>query len=125
MNHTFFGVSIIVPYQNNGWDCGVFVCRYAFGVLSLREKQFTYNPFRDVKENKRKLTALLETEMAESGGFNFDMDDIVRLRRDFATLIDNLSDMYKQKEKLRREEKRRAKESRLGTKLSNTGGMDV
>jgi len=116
---------MIVPYQDNGWDCGVFVCRYAFGILCLREKKFALKAYRDHTVKKKHMKALLEIEITKSDEFNFNMDDISRLRKEFADLIDKLSDMYREKEKLRIEHKRRAKESRLGTKMSNKGGIDV
>jgi hypothetical protein len=33
-------LSLSVPYQNNCWDCGVFVCRYAYSVYALRDRDF-------------------------------------------------------------------------------------
>jgi hypothetical protein len=32
----------VVPTQKNGFDCGLFVCRYALGIYKLQEQSFTY-----------------------------------------------------------------------------------
>lgn len=69
--------------QNNTWDCGVFVCRYALAIYKLRNRSFT---FRDVHGNSP--FSRLVTGGAE---FDFDMNDIVRFRGEFQKLIENLS----------------------------------
>jgi Ulp1 family protease len=61
-----------VPYQDNGWDCGVFVCRYGFAMYQLRDKKFSY---REVMEGKTPFSALI----TNSTEFNFDMNDIDRI----------------------------------------------
>ena len=88
----------MIPYQNNGWDCGVFVCRYAFGVLSLRNVDFRVNSTTNFKKREAAMKKLLKSKISDSDEFDFNMSDIERLRRNFATLIDRLSDLYKQKE---------------------------
>lgn len=97
-----------IPYQNNGWDCGVFVCRYAFGVMALRNVNFHIKKSKDAKHRKQETKRLLKEIITEGNEFAFDMSDIERLRREFATLIDKLSDMYKRK---KQEERRQAKSS--------------
>lgn len=88
----------LIPYQNNGWDCGVFVCRYAFGVLSLRNVEFRVDSTLHFKKREAAMKKLLENKITDSDEFDFDMNDIERLRRNFAKLIDRLSDLYKKKE---------------------------
>ena len=35
-------ISLIpVPYQDNGCDCGIFVCRYAYNLYIMRHQKFT------------------------------------------------------------------------------------
>ena len=72
--------------QNNTWDCGVFVCRYASAIFKLRNRSFKY---RDVDGNSP--FSRVVTGGAE---FDFDMDDIVRFRSEFQTLIERLSGVY-------------------------------
>ena len=118
-----------VPYQQNGWDCGVFVCRYAFSVLSLRRKPFQFDGSKQYvdKEAQKSMKNMLNTEISESTAFTFGMDDIERLRREFATLIDKLSDLYKVKEKARLDEKKRIQNAtiKLGEQTINSGGVFV
>jgi len=107
-----------IPYQNNGWDCGVFVCRYAFAILQLREKRFCFKgAFRAA--SKKEIPKMLADNITCSDEFKFSMDDISRMRREFAILIDNLSDLYKKKLKA----KKAAKQVKLGVKTR--GGIDV
>jgi len=75
-----------IPYQDNSWDCGVFVCRYAFALYHQRENHITYKEIEDDPQFQRSITRSL--------GFQFDMKDIVRLRREIKTLIDRLSELY-------------------------------
>lgn len=74
-----------VPYQSNSWDCGVFICRYAYSMLLLRGKMFT------VKDSKN----LFNSVISSSAEFNFDMDDICRIRREITKLIMRLSCEYR------------------------------
>lgn len=78
--------SVPVPYQDNSWDCGVFVCRYGYGVFRLREHSVTY---RDRIDKFRSL-------ITNNEEFCFDRNDIVRIRRELATLLDTLSALYKE-----------------------------
>ena len=61
-----------VPYQDNGCDCGVFVCRYAFGIYNLLSEVFT----RTESENKFK------DLITDNDIFDFKMENIAQLRRD-------------------------------------------
>ena len=67
---------------------------------------------------------LLKNLITDSPQFDFTMEDIVRLRREFATLIDNLSDKYKAKENEKKMKKLKEKRS-IGTDRSNKGGEYV
>ncbi len=115
-----------VPYQDNGWDCGVFVCRYAFSVLSMRSIEFKFTPSSEnYYEKRKKLQKEWSKLIDNSEAFNFDVADIRRLRKEFATLIDNLSDMYKDKERERKIKKQIIManlEKKIGTETSNKGG---
>jgi len=93
---TFFAA---VPYQNNSWDCGVFVCRYAYGLFKTRNhKVYTEGDF-----SESFLAAI-----TNSSEFSFDMGDIARIRVEFGTLIDRLSTSYKhwKEEKRKKDEKK-------------------
>ena len=93
-----------VPRQNNGSDCGVFVCRYAFAMFQLRHLKFTYQDAgldrmsarqsftprqRDVLRPKAFLNLITNGK-----AFEFDVDDIQRIRSEFKTLIRNLHPLY-------------------------------
>ena len=87
-SHAFFPFS--VPTQKNGWDCGVFVCRYAFALYSMRDRDIT---FGDAKKDQYGIP--LERAITESDAFQFDGSDIVRIRKNLDMLIDRLSIIYK------------------------------
>jgi hypothetical protein len=74
-----------VPRQNNSWDCGVFVCRYAYGLFKNRHHRYT----RHDGETS------FETLITNSDEFAFKIRDIARMRVEFGTLVDRLSDSYK------------------------------
>eukprot|EP01082_Thalassiosira_pseudonana_P012513 g11502.t1 g11502 contig5:1019505-1021842(+) len=73
-----------IPYQENGCDCGVFVCRYAYGLYLMRRQLFTPE---DINDNFKGM-------ITNGSAFAFDMKDIARIRGEFATLIDRLSPKY-------------------------------
>lgn len=75
-----------VPRQNNTWDCGVFVCRYAYAIFHLRNRPFTYGAVSGSTPFSRLITGGTE--------FDFDMNDIVRFRGEFKKLVENLSLVY-------------------------------
>ena len=79
-----------VPRQNNTWDCGLFVCRYASALYSMHDSIITFGHAEAANGGppfKRVIT--------DSDAFNFDGEAICRLREDFGNLIKRLSDMYK------------------------------
>jgi len=83
----------------------VFVCRYGFAIysLSLRGRDVTYG---DIGEKGRPFQALI----TESEEFDFDGEDIVRIRGELATLLDNLSALYKEWKKANDELEKKAEE---------------
>eukprot|EP00804_Cyclotella_cryptica_P023147 CCRYP_000358-RA/>CCRYP_000358-RA protein AED:0.01 eAED:0.01 QI:1097/1/1/1/0.75/0.66/9/214/1028 len=81
-----------VPYQENGCDCGVFVCRYAYNLYTMRSEKFTRSGIRD--KFKHLIT--------DGPAFQFNMDDIARIREELKTLVDALAGLYS---KFKREEK--------------------
>jgi Ulp1 family protease len=85
----------IVPYQTNGYDCGVFVSKYALCLLKLaRDNVFTYAMAQverteggiAVEQDNMPFTRLV----TKSDEFSFDMSDIEHLRRDMKTLVERL-----------------------------------
>ena len=76
-----------VPLQKNGCDCGAFVCRYAFGLYSLRHHVITYG---DVKSKRIPFEDFIE----KGSAFNFDSNDIAQWRSEMVTLLGMLSTMY-------------------------------
>lgn len=91
------------------------------GVLSLRDVNFRFDGSKRYQDAQKDMNKLLSNVITNSAEFNFRMEDIKRLRKEFATLIDNLSDMYREKEA----EKRRLKSHRLGITTKNKGGYEV
>lgn len=113
-----------VPYQTNSCDCGVFVCRYAYGLYLLRNQTFT---FEDQNDNFRKA-------ITDNPAFQFDMDDIARIRGEMRTLIGKLTKEYRSVKQTAKIEKIRAKreeESKksgampLDDKANPTSGPDI
>jgi Ulp1 family protease len=112
--------------QDNGCDCGVFVCRYALGMFKLRHFEFTNDEagFRKGSDsnhtcNRRHITRRnlpLSNLITNGGEFNFDCGDIHRIRIEYQTLIKNLyplyGQFYKKKEAMEKEETKARKESR-------------
>eukprot|EP00546_Thalassionema_frauenfeldii_P001232 CAMPEP_0178932684 /NCGR_PEP_ID=MMETSP0786-20121207/22774_1 /TAXON_ID=186022 /ORGANISM="Thalassionema frauenfeldii, Strain CCMP 1798" /LENGTH=1112 /DNA_ID=CAMNT_0020610043 /DNA_START=136 /DNA_END=3472 /DNA_ORIENTATION=+ len=74
-----------IPYQDNSWDCGVFVCRYAFAIFMNRGVEVIADDVVDQMDNYIQRNAY----------FQFDMGDIERIRDELKTLITNLAVLYK------------------------------
>ena len=99
-----------MPRQNNGYDCGVFVCRYAYSIFQLRDRRFTFGDANllcaSECENERQPFYNLITEQKE---FDFNMTDIARFRTEFKTLIERLSTIYLELKKREKAEKKKQK----------------
>lgn len=110
-----------VPRQNNGSDCGVFVCRYALAMFQLRHKRFTrreagLEPLGDEpstpRSQRRSQSRAFEELITNGHAFDFDVEDIQRIRQEFKTLIQNLQPLYDAVKKNRikaEEDKKRAR----------------
>ena len=92
-----------VPYQLNGCDCGVFICRYAYALFVMRHEKFTW-------EDVSKL-------ITRGSAFKFGMADIARIRKEVLTLIDRLSMTYL---KMKTQEKAARRAKRKKAKTSKT-----
>jgi len=84
-----------VPQQPNGFDCGVFVCRYAYGLLHLRQSYFSYRD-AGVREitNKMHQLPLFQNFIQGSGQFDFAPSEGDRMRCEMRILIERLSCRY-------------------------------
>jgi len=107
--------------QKNGCDCGVFVCRYALGMFKLRHFEFTNNEvgFRKGSDSNYTGNRHLQpfSKLITNGEeFNFDCDDIHRIRIEFKVFIKNLHPLYvrfyEKKVGIDRERKKARTESR-------------
>ena len=86
-----------IPHQDNGCDCGVFVCRYAYNLFQMRNENL-FSQF-DMVDACSDL-------FGDSGLFEFGMKDIARIRVEMERLIRNLSKVYLQKQKLEKAKKK-------------------
>ena len=93
---------LLVPYQSNSWDCGVFVCRYAYALYSRY-----LNGWR-IKEGdifkKRSQVSLHDHVLTESAEFAFGMSEIGILRDEMKVLVRNLSEVFKSSRKEKSED---------------------
>lgn len=87
-----------VPYQDNGCDCGVFVCRYAYNLFQMRNNCFSQF---DMADDCR--------DLFEDSLFKFGMEDIARIRIEMETLIRNLAKVYQRMKKLEKAKKKESK----------------
>ena len=86
-----------IPYQDNGCDCGVFVCRYAYNLFQMRNK-YIFSQY-DLFTRCKKL-------FKECRLFEFGMEDIARIREEMKSLIHNLSTSYLRMKKLEKGKKK-------------------
>lgn len=97
-NSTCAIISPTVPRQTNGYDCGVFVCRYSWGLFSIRSRRFSYREVGIRKSVSGDMygpsSPLFRELITEDRAFHFTMEDIERLRREMKTLIEKLSGIY-------------------------------
>ena len=84
-----------VPQQENGFDCGLFVCRYLFGLVYLHKE-----------EQNISLSTIEDSHL-----FKFAQDDISRMRNEFAILLTRLT-IYSSKLDEELKEYKRDKEER-------------
>eukprot|EP00592_Proboscia_alata_P003477 CAMPEP_0194371010 /NCGR_PEP_ID=MMETSP0174-20130528/19348_1 /TAXON_ID=216777 /ORGANISM="Proboscia alata, Strain PI-D3" /LENGTH=1104 /DNA_ID=CAMNT_0039148789 /DNA_START=158 /DNA_END=3472 /DNA_ORIENTATION=- len=101
-----------IPYQSNGWDCGVFICRYAYGLYQRRDRLITC---KDLENGHFK------EAITDSPEFDFSSDDIKRIRREMLALIGGLSDIYIILKTNEAMEKRRRKEKRIANEGKQNG----
>jgi len=98
-----------MPRQLNGYDCGIFVCRFAYGLLKhLGKCEFTYEDAGFGTMNGGGRGELFSDCLAAGGHFRFDQSDVTRMRGEMKTLINNLSQEYKETETTRAGRQRRA-----------------
>jgi hypothetical protein len=86
-------VSIVVPYQDNSCDCGVFVCRYAYGMYRLRAMPFTYEAVTPA-EGADTTGISFEGIITNNPAFDFNRKDVSRIRKEIMSLIEGLSNIY-------------------------------
>jgi hypothetical protein len=72
------------------FDCGVYVCKYAYEMYQLREQAFTYADARNV-------SGPFYDFITNGNGFKCDMNDISRLREEIHILAKRLSVIYRRR----------------------------
>ena len=88
-----------VPRQSNGFDCGLFVCRYALAMYQLRHHRFTWqeaglsHPSVASQDTNNWCTAFSEL-ITDGDEFQFSQQDMPRIRLELKQLIKNLHPMY-------------------------------
>jgi len=95
-----------VPRQDNSWDCGVFVCRYGYAIyrLLLEGIEFKIKAGTKKKDYQAQLNELISSHQA----FDFNMEDIERIRVEMKQLLKNLNVLYtkwRKKEKISKKKK--------------------
>lgn len=112
-----------IPYQNNSWDCGVYVCRYMYAMYLLRSHKFTYAEVGQSDDN------MFRDLITNNAAFRFGSDDIVRIRDEFMMLMERLSVLFfkwKADDDRQRLETRRLKkleETAINSKTTETQTM--
>ena len=102
----FLSSLISVPYQVNGCDCGVFVCRYAYNLFLMRHLKFTWE---DITQKPP-----FKTLFTKGSAFRFGMSDIARMRGEMERLIHNLSKIYLAMKEREKADKKKASGGNLG-----------
>ena len=86
---------LIVPCQANGFDCGVYVCHYAYSLMCIRHTNFCFETLSGSEDpcciSPRGLTEVITNNAA----FKFHQSDITLLRKDMKNLIRKLAVLYK------------------------------
>ena len=78
---------VIVPAQENGVDCALFVCRYASAMYYLQDVDIK---FADVVKEQPPLM----NKLSLSPYFRFDQSEITKFRAELVLLIRELSRIY-------------------------------
>jgi len=109
-----------VPRQLNAYDCGVFVCRYAYGFLRIRSRPFSYRDAGIAEWTKqmhmhKNHKSLFKKSITRNDAFDFGMEDIDRIREEMKELIKRLSCIYIP---FQEEQERQKKEDRKARKLA-------
>ena len=99
LHFAYFSLYTLVPYQENVCDGGVFVCRYAYNLYMMRHLKFTWVDF--IERFKSMIT--------RGPAFQFDMEDIARIREEIGTLINKLSEIYLAMKAEEKKEKKKSK----------------
>lgn len=88
----------VVPLQTNAWDCGVFLCRYAFALLRICYCKFSYEDagVTSITGGMKNDPPNFPVCIGRCKEFEFDGEDVARMRNEMKTLIDNLTAKYKQ-----------------------------
>jgi len=85
---SFFYLSVpLVPQQKNGYDCGLFVCCYAYAIFKIRDQFFNQ---LDIASSK----LLLKDEIINNEHFRFNQEVINQFRIQLKQLLQNLSNVY-------------------------------
>lgn len=71
--------------QNNGYDCGVHVCRYAFNLVQLVDIKVK---MKDVKDN-------FSDSISGHDLFDYDVQDIDRLRTQMYDVLTHITNLYR------------------------------
>ena len=77
---------MLVPYQANDCDGGMFVCRYSYNLFLMRHLKFTWE---DITQKSP-----FKTLITKGSAFRFGMSDVARMRDEMERLIKNLSKIY-------------------------------
>ena len=100
-----------VPYQTNCCDCGVFACRYAWGLYQQRNEVIMESDL------KNKLVEII----TNSRFFEFGMEDIATMRKTMKKLVDSLTSEYapvmEQERKKRIQERKKKKKEKEEKKM--------
>ena len=86
---------IKVPQQDNGYDCGAFVCLFQYGMYALRDVAFSFDDFDVALDgSKFRQENVGKALITDSEAFNFDAKDIARFRVEYQLLIKKLSNVF-------------------------------
>ena len=127
---------VTVPRQNNFSDCGVFVCRYALAMFQLRYKRFSRrdagleqlvdeSPISTRRTQRAPPSGPFVELITNGHAFDFDVEDIQRIRQDFKTLIRKLHPLYKAAKLVKIEAEKERKRARKKIKTEATRALEL